>query len=244
MEPGARLWRFIELCQQFETANEIAALFLQEMEALGFPYVALVSHVDPVSPPPDAVMAYRYPMAWVDHFGAEQYQDIDPVFDAANRRDKPFRWNDPRFLAKLSREQIRVLAEGREVGVADGVTTPIKLRDALPASCSLVPDSSGVSAEQIRLAQTMSVYAHERILQINTAQAQSDAPRLTKRERECLMMAARGKSDWVISELLGVSERAVNHTIERAKRRLGVSTRMQAIMHALRSGEITLFDVA
>lgn len=67
--------------------------------------------------------------------------------------------------------------------------------------------------------------------------------RLTKRERECLTLAARGKSNWASSEILGISERTVHHVIERAKRRLGVATRVQAVVHALYRGDIKMEEV-
>jgi DNA-binding CsgD family transcriptional regulator len=41
-----------------------------------------------------------------------------------------------------------------------------------------------------------------------------------------------------------VSEGAVNRTIERAKKRLGVATRTQAVVRALQSGQISLLDLA
>lgn len=56
---------------------------------------------------------------------------------------------------------------------------------------------------------------------------------LTPRERECLVLVARGKSDWAIGRILGISERTVHNLVERAKRRLGVSGRTQAVVRAL-----------
>jgi len=66
--------------------------------------------------------------------------------------------------------------------------------------------------------------------------------RLSKRERECLLLAAQGKSDWAIAELLGLSERTAHHAIERAKHKYGVSTRVQAIVHAIAAGEFSAAD--
>ena len=66
---------------------------------------------------------------------------------------------------------------------------------------------------------------------------------LTRRERQCLELAAQGKSDWVAGRILGISERTVHNHIEHAKRRLGVATRVQAIVHALVSRQIAFGDV-
>jgi DNA-binding CsgD family transcriptional regulator len=69
------------------------------------------------------------------------------------------------------------------------------------------------------------------------------APVLSARERQCLELAAYGKSDWEISQLLGISEHTVHKHVEAAKRRLGVSTRVQAIVWAAQRLEISLGDV-
>jgi LuxR family quorum-sensing system transcriptional regulator CciR len=66
--------------------------------------------------------------------------------------------------------------------------------------------------------------------------------KLTQRERECLLLAARGKSDSAIGEVLNISGRTVHHAIERAKQRYGVSRRVQAILHAIAAGEFSAAD--
>lgn len=243
MRGSDRLWSFVELCESHTSADAVGASFLREMDALGFPFVALASHVDPLNPPPGAVMVLRYPSAWVERYSAEQYQRVDPVFEVARRRATPFSWRDGRFLAKLSRTQMHMLEEGREAGIGDGVTIPIRGPDALPASCSLIPHGDGVDPENYRLAHAMAVYAHERARRIFAQSLIEASEPLTAKERQCIVLVARGKSDWAISKLLGVSANAVNRTIERAKSRLGVATRTQAIVRALHLGEISLYEI-
>jgi LuxR family quorum-sensing system transcriptional regulator CciR len=58
-------------------------------------------------------------------------------------------------------------------------------------------------------------------------------PILTSRQRDCLILVARGKNDNQIAEVLGISGQTVHKHIEAAKKRYGVSTRMQLVMHAL-----------
>ena len=69
-------------------------------------------------------------------------------------------------------------------------------------------------------------------------------PLLSARERQCLEIAAYGKSDWAISQLLNISEHTVHKHIEAAKRRLGVATRVQAIIWAAQRREISVGEVA
>jgi DNA-binding CsgD family transcriptional regulator len=62
--------------------------------------------------------------------------------------------------------------------------------------------------------------------------------RITAREREILGWVAVGKSDWAIGRLLAISAKTVNFHVENAKRKLGVATRVQAVIAALRTGLI------
>ncbi|KTQ98008.1 hypothetical protein NS226_02560 [Aureimonas ureilytica] len=62
--------------------------------------------------------------------------------------------------------------------------------------------------------------------------------RLTTRERECLLWLIEGKTDWEISVILGISRRAVERHMEHLRQKLGVGTRVQAVVAAFRLGLI------
>ena len=62
---------------------------------------------------------------------------------------------------------------------------------------------------------------------------------LPLRERQCLELAAQGKTDKAIGRILGLSECTVHTYIERTKRRLGVDTRMQAVAEAITAKQIS-----
>jgi DNA-binding CsgD family transcriptional regulator len=62
--------------------------------------------------------------------------------------------------------------------------------------------------------------------------------RVTARESEILGWVAVGKSDWAIGRLLAISGKTVNFHVENAKRKLGVATRVQAVVVAMRDGII------
>jgi LuxR family quorum sensing-dependent transcriptional regulator len=57
---------------------------------------------------------------------------------------------------------------------------------------------------------------------------------LSRREAECLRWAAAGKTDNEIGAILSISPRTARFHIENAKKKLGVSTRIQAVTEALR----------
>jgi DNA-binding CsgD family transcriptional regulator len=104
-----------------------------------------------------------------------------------------------------------------------------------------VPEAPDIDPASFATAHFMGVIAYESARRI----LDKDKPRrsLTARERECLLYAARGKSDWAISEVLGVSERTVHHAIERAKTRFDAATRVLAIVRAMKAGEFSVDDI-
>lgn len=61
-------------------------------------------------------------------------------------------------------------------------------------------------------------------------------PQLTPRECECLDWCSKGKTNWEISRILGLSERTVEHYLARAYRKLGTRDRAQAVAVARRHG--------
>ena len=69
------------------------------------------------------------------------------------------------------------------------------------------------------------------------------APVLTDRQRDCILWAARGKGDWEISRILGVSEETVARHIKQACERYGVHKRTLVAIRALFDGTLTFTDI-
>lgn len=66
---------------------------------------------------------------------------------------------------------------------------------------------------------------------------------LTSRQRDCLVLVARGKSDREIGAELGISDQTVHKHIEAAKKRYAVSTRMQLVVYALFVRQLEIAEV-
>jgi DNA-binding NarL/FixJ family response regulator len=63
-------------------------------------------------------------------------------------------------------------------------------------------------------------------------------PPLTRRQVECLAWVQCGKSSPVIAEIMGIAPATVDEHVSEACRRLGVRTRVQAVMEAYKKGLI------
>jgi DNA-binding CsgD family transcriptional regulator len=234
----------IEQCRRGADID-FAAVLRRTLEELGFRYFACCSHVDPLRAPPGAVMLHTYPRRWVQTFHELGLCDVDPVFQYANRTLSPFFWDDTVLRGELSDAQRERFAAASRLGIEHGYTVPIHTPHvrAFRASCSVVPDSRAVAASSYYTVQLVSCFVYEAASRGTNVAEPAPARTLSRRERQCLELAAQGKSDWETSVILGLGERTVHNYIEHAKRRLGVVTRVQAILHALHSGQISFGDV-
>jgi LuxR family transcriptional regulator, quorum-sensing system regulator BjaR1 len=71
--------------------------------------------------------------------------------------------------------------------------------------------------------------------------ASLDSQKLTPREREVLTWAAAGKSAWETATILSISQKTVTHHLDHIRRKLGVANTTQAVVAALRAGELKIF---
>jgi len=242
-----RVQAFIELCESKASSIEsITAGFRRALEELGFRYFACCSHVDPLDPPSHAIVVHNYPATWVRQFSDEKLYRIDPVLQHAGSHLTPFFWDAAFPAHAITTAQRRVLAEAELLGLAHGYTIPIEVSwmpGALRASCSVVPDDENIEPRSYTTVQIMALYLYASASRARVPCNTVLSVELTPRERECLTLAAQGKGDWTIGRVLCLSEHTVHSHIEKVKQRLGVSTRVQAIVQSVMTGQISLGDV-
>lgn len=240
------LQEFIERSERAANANELIGAFEKALETLDFRHYACWSHVDPLRPPRRSVVLHSYPSAWVHLYSEQKLFQIDPVVRRAETTVSPFFWDDA-FRTGLMRPERDVLTQASKFGVDHGFTIPLhspSSRAAYAASCSVVPGSPAVELPSYFVVQVMAYYVYDAASrEVDANDVEPRLIELSNRERQCLELVAQGKSDWVVGKLLSISERTVHNHIERAKRRLGVTTRVQAIVHALATRQISFGDV-
>jgi DNA-binding CsgD family transcriptional regulator len=65
---------------------------------------------------------------------------------------------------------------------------------------------------------------------------------LTRRERDCLILTGRGKSEKEVAQKLDISPNTVRVHIENIKRKLGAENKSHALILSLLSGETEIGD--
>jgi LuxR family quorum-sensing system transcriptional regulator CciR len=221
----------------------VAELLGHAARALGFDHVALVHHSG--APEGEAGLALvDYPEAWRRSLGARRSFADDPVLVMSERRIAGFLWSELEQLMPLSERQREVLAIAAACGLAEGFTVPLHAPGSRLASCSFalgpgrsVPRGACIAAHVLACA------ACEALRRLAGPELAPAPPGLTGRQFDCLALAAQGKSDWHIGQLLGISADTVHQHIEAAKRRYGVASRIQLAVRALSEGQIAFGDV-
>ena len=245
MKPFEVAETFIEQHGRNVPLPELQTLFATSLQELGFSYFSCCTHADPLNARNAPLVLHNYPDEWVRYYSAGSYYRVDPVFRYAEERMTPFFWDDADFRSSLNPAQRQILLDAAAHGIAHGFTVPIRPPGMQMASCSVVPGLPVIERGAYQAVLTMAWYVFD-AMQRAASRADCSGARsmqLSERERQCLQLAAQGKDDWSIGSLLRISERTAHNHIERAKRRLGVCTRVQVIVHALSEGQLSFGDV-
>jgi LuxR family quorum-sensing system transcriptional regulator CciR len=188
-----------------------------------------------------------FPDAWVDNLVPSGRVADDPVLLACERSVTPFAWSALDGIMPLTARHKAYMNQAREAGLAEGYTVPIHVPGQASGLVSFVmAGGRPLPAESLPAAQYLACFAFEAARRLKLAAAGDDppeAPRLTQRQLDCLVLAARGKSNWVVGQLLGLSDGTVHKYLEAAKTRYGVATRTELVVRALYDGQLAFADV-
>lgn len=242
MNPFDIAQQFIERCEGAERTNQLMPAFARSLENLGFRHFACASHVDPLNADHD-LMVLNYPPSWVACYSEQQFHRIDPVFLRAERSRSPFFWDDPAFRKSMDSRQRHMQRLASEFGIAKGYTVPIHgplIPHGRCASCSVVPETTSIDKRSYAALQLMAYHLFDTAMRLKqSASPPPPGPKLCRRERECLELAALGKDDDEIAAVLGISRATVHYYIRSTRERLGLSSRVQLVVYAVAAGLIS-----
>lgn len=235
---------FVRDCRELRSEDELASALSDVTADLGFRYFALAHHIDPTERCA-AVRLHNYPQGWEEFFDKQKLGASDPVHRASHRTSVGFAWTQLPDLITLTDEDRQVLELARRNGIGEGFTIPAHVPGEAHGSCSFATAAGDpLRAEHLALAQLVGAFAFEAARRLWRSRSSPAAmPRLTERQRECVIWAARGKSDWEIAHILGVSPETVVQHLKQARERYGVGKRTLLAVHALFDGTIAFIDV-
>ena len=246
---------FIDASRDVRSPDDLHRLMQGISREMGFDHFALVHHVDlrPIgkfegqAATSDFVALSDYPQAWMDQYVNDVIVSNDPILMASQRSPVGFEWNKVETILKLTSAQQEIMDRTHEAGLSNGFTVPANVPGELNGSCNFAcATGRDVPSENFFMAQLVGGFAFQsaRELIARLREIPKATPvHLTGRQLECIVLVARGKTDWEIGKILGISEETVKRYMKDAREAYDVPKRVQVVMRALFDGKVPLTEL-
>ncbi len=219
--------------------DDLNRVFRPVFQHLGFSLFAGIEIANPRTHPVVRVVFGEGHEPWLARYLDEGYAEDDPMIKECSGTWDSFFWSDVVQRGELSPRAMHIMADARTFLLHDGFLAPLH-KSAGSIFAVLLAGEHCDSQNRSTHAAAHLVASYYGVLGRSLHGATSAHLRktqpLTERQRECLMWARRGKSSKDIGDILNICEDVVDEHIERACNRLGVSTRMQAVIAAMVEG--------
>lgn len=231
---------FFQTTARTQTRGDLIDAFQVAMAAMHFDKIHYFSYPNPMTrgPSTEVTIYTMFPAEWFEHYDAERYEEIDPMGDLAVQTRLPFEWYGLADSMDLTRRQKRLLAELRQTSLWDGVTVPIHGPfGQVNGVCFARDTPRGVSTTDLHMGRVLAVQFHQAYTALEDSRDPLGAA-LTPRERDVLLRLAEGLNNVDAAERLGISEHSVKFHVQNVSKKLGVNSRVAAVVKAIRLGLI------
>ena len=241
-----RVREFAEATRHLGSIADLRGLMSDVVRGFGVEYFLMTHHVDFGRPAPGSIQLSNYPPEFIAGERQRGGWRNDPALLACEKTTAGFFWSEIDQIIPLTARHYERFAGARRRGLGDGFVVPNHIPGEYSGSVHFVVRTGKQFPREMASAlQSLATFGFETARQLVRGEDGGPiipAP-LTSRQRECLLFAARGKSDTDIGQLLGISPATVNEHIEAAKRRYCVASRQQAIILALYSSQLTFAEI-
>jgi LuxR family transcriptional regulator, quorum-sensing system regulator CciR len=219
------------------TIGRAIDLFQAAIEPFGVRLYRSVALSNPKRPRIDAAIVSNYPEEWIRFYRGVRAFTFDPVL-VTSLKGEGFYWRDlPAPTEGLAKA---LMADGREVGLADGFTVLRHAPGELPTAVFLAgPALTWTDLEQ-GVINLICNTLMSRVLHLRDVQLAPEVRKLSLREAEILNHAALGRTDKQIADAIGVTHVTVHTYWKEIRRKLSASDRANAVALGLWSGQIAL----
>jgi DNA-binding CsgD family transcriptional regulator len=189
------------------------------------------------------LFAVTYSAEWQKHYVQEGYVNIDPVVRAGLGGVLPIDWSTIRSEDPIV---LKFLGEAQEFKVGRvGLSIPIRGRHGEFALFSVTADAN---PEEWRkrlpfLSRDLMLLAyqfHDWAIKVEGIEKEIKLDVLTAREKDCLRLRSQGKTDWEISQVVGISQSTVKFHLENSRAKLGATNTIHAVSKAIAHGLISI----
>jgi len=234
---------YIEKLADTEHVEDARTLLAKMLGTLGFDRFAYLALHLPEASMTEPVLVHSYSNEWVARYLDQDYATIDPVVETGLRTIVPFLWGGDVQRNVLKDQSRNMMDEATEFGLTKGFAVPIHgaRGEVAVLSVALSDDSSAAQRQIEHFSHDLHLVALHFHAHMGTkllADSHKNNISLSKREEECLLWSAQGKTVWETSEILKISEHTVRDYIKGACRKLGVHSKNHAVVKSMVLGLI------
>jgi len=235
---------FAENVRAAATPGDIWEAVIDVLPAIGFDmfsyYHFPIFDVDGRRGASIAVVEHGYPEGFVEQYVARGWHRVDPLARIARGAAGPLLWSEALRTIELTTAERDYVGACARAGIGDGVAIPMfgpGGRNSYGTLGFLRGNERPVDVQERSVLQLAAQAAHLRYCEL-WSDDQRPRASLTAREREILEWVARGKSNSVISDIVGVSAHTVDTHMRRIYAKLDVSDRVSAAIRGIGGGLI------
>lgn len=216
------------------SVEELHGTCAEACKSYGFDHFLYCARIPTSLVKPSIVIISGYPKEWRDYYNDRQYMHIDPTVVHGATRITPLRWQD---IRSDDRQVRRFIGEAGEHGLRSGLSLPVHGAKGEAGMLNLASEQNQPPDDRfLPDLHLFTSYLHEAARRIIEIREISPTPLLTRREVECLLWAAEGKTSWETSQILKISERTVTFHLQNAGSKLNVNNRQHAVARAVSLG--------
>jgi LuxR family quorum sensing-dependent transcriptional regulator len=236
---GRRALDFVDAIEASATGASVISQFEKVIRDLGFHAYIMAGIPEPGQTLAQVTVANGWPLEWFELYNRENLSAVDPVPRHCFNTLNPFEWKDAPYDRERDVAARNVMTRACDFRFHEGFCIPIHYDDATGA-ISMAGERPYLDAETKSALHLMSVFTHGRLRALTRSGPQGPSRRLSETEAEVLRWAARGKTAWETSRILGISERNVRWHLEEAQRKLMAPNKTATVARALVNREIMI----
>jgi len=226
---------------RLDSLPQVSATLRDALAQFGFTTVGINGLPPPSDGAEPIILTESTPDGYRDCYYDERFYLIDHVGAAGRTAYEPFRFDEAPYDRTNEAAHLRFLQALESYGIGKGLVVPIGRPANVPVCVWFAGENPALHGEMLQVTQLIALFAANKAIALSRPpQAPAGPSNLTPSEREVLQWTAAGKTSWEISVIKGLSERAINKTIADAMVKLDAVTRAQAVVNAIRIGEIGL----
>jgi DNA-binding CsgD family transcriptional regulator len=188
------------------------------------------------------------PAAWLEIYDKRAFVEVDPRVQSLLIAALPIVWDQRSFRGKNAKVD-DFLDTGLGYGLGSGVAVGFVDRKGHAVKVALNSEVRIIDPEReaaiLRDMGDIVLFAHffEEIFATEIVEQnikpRSQGASISARERECLRLAANGKTGDDIASRLGISTRTVQFHFDSIRSKLGANSRQEAVAKAVQAGIVT-----